>query len=382
MAALRKPAFGDLLFWLYSLFMAGFFLFPEAPDHYKLYYVAVLLPVLLYGWKQPQLWRSNSLFWLLLAYVAYMSASALWSLQGDWSGVGRVAWYGLQVMVFIVATGLLQNDNTVRFDTLLRALVCLAAITAAASVVVWYASHAFPASRLEPLNRMSHSILAGCVYGFFALLALHFFQLATGHVGRILFAVAATVLVATVLLTQSRTAIVPLLIAMLLLAGSRGRLLIASLAGVLALFLLLEPALWERLVRGMPYRPAIWMTVLQQTLERPLFGAGYLVPTEVQVGERSFLHAHSAFLATLRDGGAVGLGLLLGMLAMAARCAVRRDRSGGHWFYSALLVYAILCAVPDLDRLLTRPKEPWLFFWLPLALLAARRCGDRGAYSN
>mgnify|MGYP000228772038 CR=1 FL=1 len=91
MAALTKPAFGDLLFWLYSLFMAGFFMFPEAPDHYKLYYAAVLLPVLLYGWKQPQPWRSNPLFWLLLAYVAYMSASALWSVPGDWSGVGQVA---------------------------------------------------------------------------------------------------------------------------------------------------------------------------------------------------------------------------------------------------------------------------------------------------
>ena len=377
MAALPKPAFGDLLFWLYGLFMAGFFLFPEAPDHYKLYYAAVLLPVLLYGWKQPQPWRSNPLFWLLLAYIAYMSASALWSVPGDWPGVGRVAWYGLQVMVFIVATGLVQSDDPVRFDTLLRALLLLATITAVASVLVWYANHAFPATRLGLLNRMSHSILAGCVYGFFALLALHFFQLATGRAGRILFAAATTVLVATVLLTQSRTAIVPLLIATLLLTGSRGRLLIAALVGVFVAFLLLEPAFWERLARGMPNRPEIWLTVLQQALERPLFGAGYVVPTGVQVGERSFVHAHSAFLATLRDGGVVGLALLLGMLAMALRCAVRRDRRGGHWFYSALLVYAILCAVPDLDRLLTRPKEPWLFFWLPLAMLATRRCSER-----
>ena len=134
----------------------------------------------------------------------------------------------------------------------------------------------------------------------------------------------------------------------------------------------------DGLVRGMPYRPEIWLALLQQALERPLFGAGYLVPTEVQIGERSFPHAHSAFLATLRDGGVVGLALLLGMLAMAVRCAVRRDRRDDHWLYSALLVYAMLCAVPDLDRLLTRPKEPWLFFWLPLAMLATRRCSDRG----
>jgi hypothetical protein len=70
------------------------------------------------------------------------------------------------------------------------------------------------------------------------------------------------------------------------------------------------------------------------------------------------------------------------MLALAARCAVGRDRASGHWFYSALLVYAVLCAVPDLDRLLTRPKEPWLFFWLPLALLATHRCSDKGSKSN
>ena len=38
MPVLRKPAFGELLFWLYSVFMAGWFLFPEAPEHYRLYY--------------------------------------------------------------------------------------------------------------------------------------------------------------------------------------------------------------------------------------------------------------------------------------------------------------------------------------------------------
>jgi len=379
MVALRKLAFGDLLFWLYSLFMAGYFLFPEAPDHYKLYYVAVLLPVLLFAWSQPQPWRGTALFWLLLTYVAYMAASALWSESGDWLAVGQVAWYGLQVIVFIVATGLVQNTNPARFDTLLKALVLLAGIAAAASLLMWYADHPFPTSRLETLNRMSHSILAGCVYGFFAILALHFFQVASGRVGKLVFALGTALLVATVLFTQSRTAIVPLLVAMLLLSGFRGRVLVASLAGLSAIFLLLEPAFWERLVRGEPYRPDIWLAVLQQALEQPLFGAGYLTPTEVQVGNRSFVHAHSAYLATLRDGGVVGLALLVGVLVMALRCALSRDRRRGYWFYSALLVYAVLCAVPDLDRLLTRPKEPWLFFWLPLALLATGRCSDKGS---
>jgi O-antigen ligase len=372
-----KPAFGDLLFWLYGMFMAGWFLFPEAPEHYRLFYVFVVLPVLLFGWKQPQPWHGNPLFGLLLAYVVYMTSSALWSVPMDWLETGRVAWYGLLVMVFIFASGLVQSDNPARFDALLRALVLLAGMTALVSLLLWYAKHPFPASRLEPLNRMSHPILAGCVYGFFAILALHFFQVATGRAGKLLFAAATALLVATVLFTQSRTAIVSLLVAMLLLAGFRGRLLIASLTGAFAVFLLLEPGFWERLLRGLSHRPGIWLAAWQHALEQPWFGAGYLAPTDVRVGGRTFVHAHNAYLATLRDGGVVGLLLLLAVLAAALRCALRRDRYNGHWFFTALLVYAMLCAVPDLDRLLTRPKEHWLFFWLPLALLAAGRCGGR-----
>ena len=40
-------------------------------------------------------------------------------------------------------------------------------------------------------------------------------------------------------------------------------------------------------------------------------------------------------------------------------------------FFLALILYGMLCAIPDLDRILTRPRELWLFLWLPVALVMA-----------
>ncbi len=37
----------------------------------------------------------------------------------------------------------------------------------------------------------------------------------------------------------------------------------------------------------------------------------------------------------------------------------------------ALLLYGMTCITMDFDRLLVHPKEIWLFFWLPVALIMA-----------
>jgi hypothetical protein len=77
-----------------------------------------------------------------------------------------------------------------------------------------------------------------------------------------------------------------------------------------------------------------------------VFVAGYLLlPTA------SALPA--TWLATLRDGGLVGLAFLVSILAVELRWA---------WGLNIAM---------DYDRLLVHPKEIWLLFWQPVALIMA-----------
>ena len=84
-----------------------------------------------------------------------------------------------------------------------------------------------------------------------------------------------------------------------------------------------------------------------------------------------FDHAHNGYLATLRDGGLIGLALLAVLLGVALHWAWQLYRHRGERIYLALLLYGMTSLAMDYDRLLREPREVWLFFWLPLALIMA-----------
>jgi O-antigen ligase len=130
----------------------------------------------------------------------------------------------------------------------------------------------------------------------------------------------------------------------------------------------------------MSFRPQIWAATLDRAGESLLLGHGYLSNQFVEIPPDGTFKAHNAYLATLRDGGLIGLSLLLCALGLAVWRAYRVGQKTGNYVLLALMVFALLAIAPDPDRLLERPKELWLYFWLPLALVmtqplvAGQRC--------
>ena len=102
-----------------------------------------------------------------------------------------------------------------------------------------------------------------------------------------------------------------------------------------------------------------------------VFGQGYLVNPEVQAYDKVFPHAHNSYLASLRDGGLIGLALLMATLGVALWWSFKLYRQQGNRIYLALLLYSMACISMDFDRLLTQPKELWLYYWLPIGLIMA-----------
>ncbi|MCB1849077.1 MAG: O-antigen ligase family protein, partial [Halieaceae bacterium] len=130
-----------------------------------------------------------------------------------------------------------------------------------------------------------------------------------------------------------------------------------------------NPRDWIHRVEAFSFRPGIWERVLQDMQGHWWFGHGYLIDPRVQAYDKVFSHAHNSYLASLRDGGLVGLALLLAILAVATLWAWRLYRLRGERIYLALLLYGMTAISMDYDRLLVHPKEIWLFFWLPVALI-------------
>ncbi|MEE4191218.1 MAG: O-antigen ligase family protein [Halieaceae bacterium] len=357
------------MLYLYSLFIAGYFLLPMASGHRRLYYLLVFPAILLLWRELLAFYRRNLLLGLLLAYTAWMMLTLAWTADFSLQGAGWQLWLSLNLLSFVAISGYLWVNQAERIDLFARRLPWLAAAAALVSIAAWYAQNPFPSSRLEPLGVMHHQNKAGAAYGLFLVLSV---QLAIkDRPRRAAYAGLAVVLAALVLLTQSRTALAGVCMGLLVLLGWRA-LLLALVGGALSWALLAtNPGEWSTRVETFSFRPGIWAQVLADMKGHWLFGRGYLTDPHVNAYNQVFNHAHNSYLATLRDGGLVGLLLLLALLGTALVQALRLAYGRGERLYLALLLYGMTCIFMDFDRLFVHPKEMWLYLWLPLALVAA-----------
>ncbi|HFD79113.1 MAG TPA: O-antigen ligase domain-containing protein [Gammaproteobacteria bacterium] len=363
-------AYSKFVFVMYSLFMAGYFFFPQAPEHYKFYYYFVLIPSFGLWPDVIRSLRGNTLFLLLMSYILYMVASSFWSPEFEWGAFMEVAWHGFLVASFIVITAALRDRFPANYDRMLRLLVFVAAVAGVVSIVLWYGNHPFPVSRMKPAGRMEWEIRAAGVYGFFWLLSLHFFLESRERI-RWGYLLAGLPLFLTVMFTQTRTALIAMAVAGLVLSLRRNYRAVLGFGILAASMFLLFPDLWRRIMRGMAHRVPIWAAAFDQAKEHWMFGNGYLCDTSVIAGGENFLHAHDMYIATFRDGGVIGLGLLTAAIAVAVLWSVYLNRCCRYVLYPALLIYLFLYSIPNPDRLFTRPREQWLFIWLPLILVMA-----------
>ncbi len=367
----RKFLLDGGILYLYALFVAGYFVLPMAAGHRRLFYL-LLMPAIALLWRELYaFYRRNALAWLVVAYTGYMMSSLAWTENFSATGAISALWYSLCVLGFVFLSGYVWVRYPVRFDVLQRYALWLAAGAAILSIVVFYWHHPFPQARLLPLGVMHDPNESGAVYGMFLVGALFRLVAAQQRRERLICAAAAIILLALVLFTQSRTALAAVCASLLVLMGYRALGLIIVAGAASWALLASNEALWSARVLTLSYRPGIWEQVLETARAHLWFGQGYLVETAVHAYNKVFSHAHDSYLASLRDGGLVGLALLLGVLGLAAWWAWQLRSRFGERIYFTLLVYAATCISMDFDRLLVQPKELWLFFWLPVALVMA-----------
>tara|TARA_R110002110_G_scaffold205066_1_gene416649 strand:+ start:41834 stop:43015 length:1182 start_codon:yes stop_codon:yes gene_type:complete len=355
----------------YAVFVAGYFLLPMASGHRRLYYVLVFPAVLLLWRELRDFYRGNPIAKWLLVYIFYMTASALWSEAFDFTQAGWTAWYSINLLSFCFVSGFLWWHSPAVMGNLTRAAVWLAAASALISLLAWYWQNPFPTSRLEPLGVMHHPNKAACAYGVFLVLATYFGLNSQARKTRIVWAAVTGVLLCLVLLTQSRTALAAVGAALVVLLGYRALIILLIGGGASFALLASSPQTWQHRVANFSFRPGIWEQVIKDMPGHWIAGHGYLLDPHVAAYERVFNHAHNGYLATLRDGGLIGLALLLALLLLCARQAWSMAYRNGERIYLALLLYGMTCITMDFDRLIVHPKELWLFFWLPIALLMA-----------
>lgn len=201
--------------------------------------------------------------------------------------------------------------------------------------------------------------------------------------------------------------VIGLTLVLILLSGSRGGLFVWAVA--LALFsLLFHPVTKSRALWGLVWgmvcaavfavlifgdvlpeasrlfvrtggatRLDIWQGSLTLWLERPVFGHG--AGASAVFAARAE-HPHSVYLSSLFYGGVIGFLLVLAMLGQILIAALGISERPMRALVLTLFAIAILSTIAHGSLPVSRARDFWLYFWLPLAFCSvqgwhARRSG-------
>jgi O-antigen ligase len=383
----RRWSLPNVVFATYTLFLAGFYFVPNAVDNYKFYIAAVFLPGV---FLLPQTFQRclRSPIWLsLLVYLGYMLLSSLWSADFSQTILWRDARYTAYILGFILLTLYWFERNRQLPDAIMEAVTLVVILAAVVAIATFEDLQLLPVlteNRMVGLGITDNPNPSAFTYGFFGVIALDYARRHWGEKLGYVHAAGFFVILLFTVLTQSNTGLLALATACALLFLLDHRP--APPAVFIALVLGFSAALYLAWALGMLgsatdlgfiNRLPIWQHILEQWQHAPIFGYGYQ-PTPIlwPDGKPSALnYAHSSFLSTLRDGGLVGLVLLLIVYGFALRAALRMVFTVRRARYLCLFTLGVICVLVDTNQVITRPRELWIILWLPLACLIAYELG-------
>ena len=328
----------------------------------------------------PGLWRAaadSRLAACAAALLAYLVLTGLWSEEPNASDALRMCVRALVLGCFVLAFADSVARGTAharigRWFALAGGLVAVAAIGN-------FLLDPPPEGRLHGLGRVHNSVTAAQAFSVVALVALDAAWRAPSSRWRLLAGASALAATVAVLLSGSRAAwaALPLGVAALALAWttrSRRRfvgLLAATAAALGVAFVALvtsDLAGDYVLPRGDSFRLVIWESVAADIVRQGLwFGRGILTPDDTLLGDLTFRHVHSMYLAVLFHGGIVGCALLAGALGGTAFALVRALGAPDARLALALLVAGAVFWLTDGRQLVDRVGVHWWLFWLPVA---------------
>ncbi len=379
------------VFGTYIIFMLGFFFIPNAVDQYKFFSVAVFLPALPLLPCIIKATGYDRLLLLLIVYLTWMLLTSFWSVTFSVEELFKTLRLALYIVTFVLLATYLAMRKPAVSEAYLTVLVIAATVAAVVSVPLWYSDHAFPGSRIIGIGTLDNPNPSAFVYGFFSVIGCH---LALAHHNlwlKLVFSLCTVLLAVFVFLTQSNTGILATIssISLLLLLRHGGRSLQLA-GGVLValgtlLFLSYSLGILEKpMDSGFAQRIFIWETVIEQIEQAPLIGHGYQkqLLLDVKGLPDAANYTHNALLASFRDGGLIAVTIHFLVLATALLSASAVYKRTNDPAYLAYLLFGLICMSADTDQLITRPRELWIIFWWPLAMIIADRILQRAGNNS
>ena len=380
--------------WLYLGLVCSFFVF-DTTFHRLYFYVGVIAPFVIFARRdllkrvfQLTLWR------LAAVYLVYLWTTLFWSVDFSLFGLFNQTRLLCMVLFFITFTLYLAIEDHDFPARILRYFAWAGAIGATGAVLYHLVFAEQLSLRMEGPGRAEHPIIGATLYGVAAICLLGgVMRDELSAQGKALVWGAFLVLIAAMVLTQSRGPVLSMILVAFLYLLATGHWKIAMLLplpvviyGVLLMAGTIEPGSW--ITRGSTHRVGIWLQSWDMILESTkslLVGHGMATKYAFSLSNGLFVKSpHNLFLANQLYGGLVATILFASLILVAAVEAIRGFIKSGNFVVCALLLFGLSVGLFDYRTVFINLNQEWMSFWLPVLLTAAgwpqaRQVGlDRG----
>lgn len=320
---------------------------------------------------------SDSLFWWVIAFVAYFCLSSFWSNPVRFDDVLSISIRGILVLFFVISFAQCQLRGQLR-RWLGSGLALIGGLVALVTISNFYISDPID-GRLNGLGVLDTHVIAALVFGTTSIIALDA-SMSSAHKFRLVaHVVSIALMLAAVFLSDSRNAWVStftgLSVYILTRVVSKGRdfwltclvLAICFSAALIGGFM--NPESRELLFpRGDSFRLDIWHSVLLRIYENPIFGSGILTNDDVHAGSLVFQHAHNLYLSLLFQGGVFGLSLFIGLIVFCLKTLTTSYQERDAKVALAIFSLALTSFLLDGHEVVDKIGESWFMVWLPVAI--------------
>lgn len=371
--------------WLLAIFAALILVMP-GPRHYRdFYYVALALPFLaVVRWQDLQPVARSWTFRLGLAYLGWMWLTLFW-MSGtpghEFYDVGRRI---LSALLFVAMTAWLTRHDERFAERLFHVMAwaCLVTLLLSAWWLRWRSGLA--GTRLRAWI-WENPNTAGEVYGVVAvgLVSCTLRARRSKWLRSLVMALAAS-LAAGVVLSGSRAALIAMSVAVAapgLISGSRRRAA-GALAGI-ALVAIVWAAWFgidDLRERADAQRFELWGRYWGMSLDRLWLGHGVRFDPTILLSNGYLIgDPHNMLLSGLLLGGIVGAFIVLGLFVAAGRAGWLAWRQRGEAGPLSLFLYLAVHGLVESTPMIDNADWKWIYFWLPMALIAGSESAARGA---
>ncbi len=319
--------------------------------------------------------------WPILAILLYLLCTCFWSEVFSWRELFSQAVRVLLTFCFVVAFAECQLRGVLQ-RWLFTALAWAGACVALVCIFVFFKTPPVD-GRLNGLGQLDTQVVAGMVFGFAGLAALH---TAFTENPRPLWLTLLLLLplIAAVTLTGSRNALLAMILGFSVLLTAHLRETVkgfvrtlapigAFVAGAVVVAWLIPELRDLVFPRGDSFRLYIWEQTLLRLEGAPWLGLGILTSDDVMMGSIRFHHPHNLYLSVAFQGGIIGLLLFVWLLIRVLRELLSAYDNADVKFALGVLGLALPAYALDGHELLDKISDSWFLIWLPVAIALGMR---------